>query len=72
MAEPKPKLKSPKGAKSRAWLHFGFEIDYERKTIYEKKVRCRLCDEKIGCSGNTTNLLSILGIIIQKLAGKQA
>ena len=50
------RLKSPKGAKSLFWAHFGFEIDESGKRVDEKSVRCGLCNHKVGFSGNTTNL----------------
>ena len=50
------RLESSKGAKSPFWAHFGFEIDESGKRVDEKSVRCRLCNHKVGFSGNTTNL----------------
>ena len=50
------RLESPKGAKSPFWAHFGFEVDDNGKRIDERSVRCRLCNHKVGFSGNTTNL----------------
>ena len=49
-------LESPKGAKSLFLAHFGFEIDESGKRVDKKSVRCRLCNHKVGFSGNTTNL----------------
>ena len=56
MAEECLCLESPKGAKSRYWQHFGFEVNSSGKQIDEKTVRCRICHQKVGFSGNTTNL----------------
>ena len=35
---------------------FGLEVDESGKRVDEKGVRCRLCNHKVGFSGNTTNL----------------
>ena len=50
------RLESPKGAKSPFRAHFGFEIDESGKRVDEKSVCCRLCNHKVGFSGNITNL----------------
>ena len=47
-------VESPKGAKSAFWDHFGFEIDENSKRVDDKIVHCRICQRKIGFSGNTT------------------
>ena len=49
-------MAAKKGAKSPFWAHFGFEIDESGKRVDEKSVCCRLCNHKVGFSGNTTNL----------------
>ena len=54
-------IAAPKGAKSKAWKYFGFQIS-EGKTVDEKKVMCTLCDVKITYRGNTTNLQQHLRI----------
>ena len=56
MAESKPKLVSPKGAKSYVWQYFGFDTETEEK----KTVQCKLCSKNLPYSGNTTNLSSHL------------
>ena len=56
MAEEDLRLEPPKGSKSPYWAHFGFEVDKQGKRLDEKSVRCRICNHKVGFSGNTTNL----------------
>ena len=56
MAVPPVRLEAPKGAKSVRWEYFGFEVDKDGKRVDEKYVHCRICNQKVGFSGNTTNL----------------
>ena len=56
MAEEKPRLQSPKGAKSPYWQHFGFEVDSNGVKLSENVVKCKLCYRDIGYSRNTSNL----------------
>ncbi|KDR09650.1 Protein bric-a-brac 1 [Zootermopsis nevadensis] len=52
------RLVVPKAARSEVWNYFGFEAD-ESGTItdvYRRYVWCRLCDNQLLFSGNTTNL----------------
>ena len=37
------------------WAQFGFEKDESGKRVDEKSVHCRLCNHKLGFSGNITN-----------------
>ena len=56
MAEEDLRLEAPKGAKSPSWTYDGFEVNKDGKRLNDKSVRCRICNHKIGYSGNTTNL----------------
>ena len=57
MADELIRLEAPKGAKSPPyWAHSGFEVNKDGKRLDDKSVRCRLCNHKVGFSGNTTNL----------------
>ena len=56
MADEDLHLEAPKGAKSSYWAHVGFEVDKDGKRLDNKRVRCRICNHKVGFSGNTMNL----------------
>ena len=45
------------GAKSKAWLYFGFKVDERGRVVDKKAVICRICCGCFPFCGNTTNLL---------------
>ena len=56
--------KSSPGAKGTFWAHFGFEKNESGKRVDEKSVHCRLCNHKVGFSGNTTNLNDKMWVVL--------
>lgn len=49
-------LKKPQKARAAVWKYFGFETGKGGQIVDERHVVCSLCREKVGYSGNTSNL----------------
>ena len=57
--------KTHPGSKSKIWKYFGFLSDNDGTVkVTPDEIICELCNERIKCSNNTTNLLTHLIIYL--------